>query len=132
MDVLLGDLSYTLGVGQTNTFLRVAGNLAGNNAAKLNAIFNRTLAHAKGKLFLSLQGCCTIDSTALAALATQHRALGNLAREMVLVDVPSQILQVLEGSHLASLFEIFPSLEDAEKHFWTAARTWAGSQGLTM
>lgn len=50
MDMLLGDLNYTLGVGQTNTFLRVAGNLAGGNAAKLSAILNRTLAHAKGKL----------------------------------------------------------------------------------
>ncbi|MEO7427728.1 MAG: STAS domain-containing protein [Fibrobacteria bacterium] len=117
MDMLLGDLNYTLGVGQTNTFLRVAGNLAGGNAAKLSVIFNRTLAHAKGKLFLSLQGCYTIDSTALAAMVCQHKALGILAREMVLVDVPSQILQVLEGSHLASLFEIFPSLEDAEKKY---------------
>jgi anti-anti-sigma factor len=120
MNVLLGDLSYTLGVGPTNTFLRVAGNLAGGNAAKLTAIFNRTLAHAKGKLFLSLQGCYTIDSASLAALASQHRALGSLAREMVLVDVPSQILQVLEGSHLDSLFEIFPSLADAEKKYGRA------------
>ncbi|MDB5048156.1 MAG: hypothetical protein JWO30_1227 [Fibrobacteres bacterium] len=120
MDVILGDLNYTLGVGGTNTFLRVAGNLAGNNAAKLSTIFNRTLAHAKGKLFLSLQGCYSIDSTALAALAVQHKALGNLAREMVLVDVPSQIMQVLEGTHLASLFEIFPSLQDAEKKYGRA------------
>ena len=120
MDVILGDLNYTLGVGGTNTFLRVAGNLAGNNAAKLSAIFTRTLAHAKGKLFLSLQGCYTIDSTALATLALQHKALGHLAREMVLVDVPSQILQVLEGSHLASLFEIFPSLREAEEKYGRA------------
>ncbi|MDB5106681.1 MAG: hypothetical protein JWP91_4370 [Fibrobacteres bacterium] len=120
MDVTLGDLNYTLGIGQTNTFLRVAGNLAGNNAAKLSAIFNRTLAHARGKLFLSLQGCYTIDSQALATLANQHKALGHLAREMVLVDVPTQILQVLEGSQLATLFEIFPSLEDAEKKYGRA------------
>ena len=120
MDVILGDLNYTLGVGGTYTFLRVAGNLAGSNAAKLSTIFNRTLSHAKGKLFLSLQGCYTIDSTALAALALQHKALGHLAREMVLVDVPSQILQVLEGSHLASLFEIFPSLRDAEEKYGRA------------
>jgi anti-anti-sigma factor len=120
MDVTLGDLNYTLGIGQTNTFLRVAGNLAGSNAAKLSAIFNRTLSHAKGKLFLSLQGCYTIDSQALATLASQHKALGHLAREMVLVDVPSQILQVLEGSQLASLFEIFPSLQDAEKKYGRA------------
>jgi anti-anti-sigma factor len=120
MDVILGDLNYTLGVGGTNTFLRVAGNLAGGNAAKLSAIFNRTLAHAKGKLFLSLQGCYTIDSIALAALAHQHKAMTNLAQEMVLVDVPSQIMQVLEGSHLASLFEIFPSLREAEQKYGPA------------
>ena len=120
MNVTLGDLNYTLGVGQTNTFLRVAGNLAGTNAAKLTAIFNRTLSHARGKLFLSLQGCYTIDSQALASLAMQHKALGHLAREMVLVDVPAQILQVLEGSHLSSLFEIFPSLQEAEKKYGSA------------
>lgn len=120
MNVTLGDLNYTLGVGQTNTFLRVAGNLAGTNASKLTAIFNRTLSHARGMLFLSLQGCYTIDSQVLASLAIQHKALGHLAREMVLVDVPAQILQVLEGSHLASLFEIFPSLQEAEKKYGSA------------
>ena len=120
MDVILGDLNYTLGVGQTNTFLRVAGNLAGNNAAKLSTIFNRTLAHARGKLFVSLQGCYSIDSQTLAALAQLHKALGTLCREMVLVDVPSQILKVLEGSHLSSLFEIFPSLQEAEEKYGRA------------
>ena len=120
MDMILGDLNYTLGVGPTNTFLRVAGNLAGTNVAKLSTIFNRTLAHAKGKLFVSLQGCSCIDSQALAALAHQHKALGALCREMVLVDVPAQILQVLEGSHLATLFEIFPSLQEAEKKYGRA------------
>ena len=117
MDVILGDLNYTLGVGQTNTFLRVAGNLTGSNAAKLTTVFNRTLSHARGKLFLSLQGCYTIDSQTLAVIAQQHKALGELCREMVLVDVPSQILQVLEGSHITSLFEVFPSLQDAEKKY---------------
>jgi anti-anti-sigma factor len=120
MDVILGDLNYTFGVGPGNTFLRVAGNLAGSNAAKLNSIFNRTLAHARGKLILSLQGCSSIDSTALAAFAQQHKALTERAMEMVLVDVPTQILAALEGSHLASLFEIVPSLQEAEKKYGRA------------
>ena len=117
MDVTLGDLNYTLGIGQTNTFLRVAGNLAGNNAAKLSTIFNRPLAHARGKLFLSLQGCYTIDSQALAVLAQHHKNMRDRCLEMVLVDVPAQILHALELSQIASLFEIFPSLEDAEKKY---------------
>lgn len=120
MTVLLGDLSYTLGVGQTNAFLRVAGNLAGTNAAKLSIVFQRTLAHARGKLFFSLQGCSSIDSQVLAVLAQQHKALGDRCRDMVLVEVPAQILQVLEGSHVAALFEIFPSLQDAEKKYGLA------------
>lgn len=120
MDVILGDLNYTLGVGQTNTFLRVAGNLAGGNSAKLSSIFNRTMTHARGKLFLSLQGCYAIDSIALAAFAQHHKALTERTMEMVLVDVPSQILTVLEGNHLASLFEIFPSLQEAEKKYGRA------------
>lgn len=117
MNVILGDLNYTLGVGQANTFLRVAGNLAGGNSAKLHAVLNRALAHAQGKLILSLQGASAIDSAALAALARQHKALAEKAMEMVLVDVPSQILAALEGSHMVPLFEIFPSLREAEEKY---------------
>ena len=120
MDVILGDLNYTLGIGQANTFLRVAGNLAGGNAAKLHSVLNRALAHARGKMILSLQGCSSIDSAALAALARQHKALAEKAVEMVLVDVPSQVLAALEGSHLAPLFEIFPSLREAEEKYGRA------------
>lgn len=120
MDVILGDLNYTFGVGPGNTFLRVAGNLAGGNASRLNSIFNRTLAHARGKFIMSLQGCYSIDSAALAAFAQQHKALTERAMEMVLVDVPTQIMAALEGSHLASLFEIVPSLQEAEKKYGRA------------
>ncbi len=121
MDVILGDLNYTLGVGRANTFLRVAGNLAGGNAAKLHVILNRALAHASGKLIFSLQGCYSIDSAALAALARQHQAFAEKAMEMVLVDVPAQIRAALEGSHLDSLFEIFPSLREAELKYGPAS-----------
>ncbi len=120
MDVILGDLNYTLGVGQANTFLRVAGNLAGANAARLNAVFNRAVTHARGKLILSLQGCSAIDSAALAAFARQHKVMAEKAMDMVLVEVPSQILSALESSHLAPLFEIIPSLQEAEKKYGRA------------
>lgn len=120
MDVILGDLNYTLGVGPANTFLRVAGNLAGANVSKLSAILNRTLEHARGQLILSLQGCYSIDSAGLAALARQHKALAERAVAIVLVDVPAQILAALEGSHLASLFEIVPSLREAEQKYGRA------------
>jgi len=120
MDVILGDLKYTLGVGRANTFLRVAGNLAGGNAARLHLILNRALAHASGKLIFSLQGCYSIDSAALAALARNHQAFADKAKEMVLVDVPAQIQAALEGSHLDALFEIFPSLQEAEKKYGPA------------
>ena len=120
MDVLLGDLNYTLGVGRANTFLRVAGNLAGANVAKLHVILNRALAHASGKLIFSLQGCYAIDSAGLAALARQHKALAEKAMAMVLVDVPAQVRAALEGSHLDSLFEIVPSLQEAERKYGPA------------
>ncbi len=120
MNVTLGDLNYTLGVGEANTFLRLAGNLCGSNAVKIGSVFSRTLTHARGKLFLSLQGCSTIDSQALAALALLHKNLEERCRDMVLVDVPVQILRALELSQLASLFEIFPSLEAAEQKYGNA------------
>ncbi len=118
MDVTLGDLNYTLGVGQGNTFLRLAGNLCGvNNAAKLSTVFRRALTHARGKLFLSLQGCYTIDSQALAVLVHQHKELGERCRDMVLMDVPVQIQRILESAQISALWEIFPSLQDAEKKY---------------
>ena len=108
MDVILGDMNYTLGVGQANTFLRVAGNLAGGNVAKLHGILNRTLTHARGR----------VDGG--AALARQHKALAEKAIEIVLVDVPAQIKAALVGSHMDSLFEFVPSLEEAEKKYGRA------------
>jgi anti-anti-sigma factor len=120
MNVLLGDMNYTLGIGPANTFLRVAGNLAGGNVVKLHGIFDRVLSHARGTFILSLQGCSSIDSAALAALARQHKALAERAIEIVLVDVPAQIMAALEGSHMDSLFEFAPSLQEAEKKYGRA------------
>lgn len=117
MNVTLGDLSYTLGIGPTSSFLQLAGNLCGNNAGKLSSIMQRAMMHVQGRLFLSLQGCHSIDSQALALLAHQRAALGERCREVVLVDVPVQLMKVLEGSHIAALFEILPSLQDAEKKY---------------
>ena len=117
MNVTLGDLNYTLGVGPENTFLRLAGNLCGSNALKMAAVFQRTITHARGRLYISLQGCNTIDSQAAAALALHRKNMGERCRDMILVDVPAQILQALEICQIASLFEIFPSLDDAEKKY---------------
>jgi anti-anti-sigma regulatory factor len=116
MNVTLGDLSYTLGIGPSSSFLRLAGNLCGSNTSKLSSIMQRALVHVQGRLFLSLQGCHTIDSQALALLARQRAALGERC-DVVLVDVPAQLQKVLEGSHIAALFEIMPSLQDAEKKY---------------
>jgi anti-anti-sigma factor len=117
MDVLLGDISYTLGVGPGHTFLRVAGNFCGSNTPKLSSVFQRSITHLRGKLFLSLQGCYSIDSQGLAFLVQQSKNLGDRCRDVVLVDVPTGLLNALDGSHLTSLFETFPSLEEAEKKY---------------
>lgn len=118
MNVIVGDLSYTLGVGQGNTFLRLAGNLCGSHtAARVGTVFQRALNHVSDKFFLSLEGCYAIDSEALALLIQQQKTLGAMARDLVLVDVPIQIMKLLEASHLTSLCEVLPSLEDAEKKY---------------
>jgi anti-anti-sigma regulatory factor len=106
-----------LGIGPSSSFLRLAGNLCGSNSGKLGSIMQRAMLHVQGRLFLSLQGCSAIDSQALAMLAHQRAALGERCRDVVLVDVPVQLMKVLEGSHIAALFEILPSLQDAEKKY---------------
>lgn len=117
MNVTLGDLSYTLGIGPSSSFLRLAGNLCGSNTPRLSSIMQRALVHVQGRLFLSLEGCRSIDSQALALLAHQRAALGERVRDVVLVDVPAQLQTVLEGSHIAALFDILPSLQEAEKKY---------------
>jgi len=117
MNVTLGDMHYTLGVGAGHTLLRLAGNLCGSNAAKLGTVFQRSLANLRGKLFLSLQGCSGMDSQSLAFLVQQGRTLGDRCGDVVLVDVPSQFQSMLEGSPLTALFETFPSLQEAEKKY---------------
>lgn len=117
MAVLLGDLSYSIGVGPSNSLLRLAGNLCGHNSVKLGSIMNRVVNHVQGRLFLSLEGCYAIDSTALSHLVRQRKSLQILCRDMVLVDVPAPIRRVLEGYHFDTLFEIIPSLAEAERKY---------------
>ena len=117
MNVTLGDLNYILGVGEENTFLQLAGNLCGTNASKITSVFQRTITHAKGKLFLSLQGCYNMDSQTLAALAIHQKNRLDLCREIVLVDVPSQIMKILELAQITAMTEVFPSIEEAEKKY---------------
>jgi anti-anti-sigma regulatory factor len=118
LDITLGDLNYTLGIGQENTFLRLAGNVGGShNARKLNVVFQRAIQHMRGKLFLSLQGCYTMDADTVAFFAEQRKALGIQARDIILVEVPSQIQAVMDKCQISSLFEIFPSLHEAEKKY---------------
>lgn len=117
MNVTLGDLNYTLGIGPSSSFLRLAGNLCGSNASRLSSFMQRAMTHVQGRLFLSLQGCNQIDSQTLSLLALQRAALGERCRNVVLVDVPDQLRKALEDSPVAALFEILPSLQDAEKKY---------------
>jgi anti-anti-sigma regulatory factor len=117
MNVILGDFNYTLGVGQGNTFLKLAGNLCGSNAARLSTVFQRAMLHVSGKFFLSLQGCKEMDEQILALLIQQQVAMGEKCRDLVLVDVPSQILKILETTSFTTLCEILPSLREAENKY---------------
>ena len=117
MNVLLGDMNYTLGINEGNTFLRLAGNLGGGNLVRLGVIFQRGLNQLRGRFFLSLRGCQAIDSQVLAFLAQQQKSILGAGRALVLVDVPSQILKVLEDSSFAALCEVIPSLAEAEKKY---------------
>lgn len=117
MNVILGDLNYQIGIGRDNSLLYIAGNWCGNNAIKLGVNFVKVIQHVHGKLFLDLEGCKSMDSIALNWLIQLQKILGDKCLGMVLVNVPTPMLEILKGSHIHSLYEILPTLGEAEKKY---------------
>jgi anti-anti-sigma factor len=117
MDLIFGDIHYRLGFGPHNGFLGIAGNLCGQNAQRLSHAFRKVGQHLKGRLFVSLEGLKALDSAAITLLLNEKKALHERHCEVVFVDVPANILKVLDGAHLTSLFEIVPTLQEAEAKY---------------
>jgi len=114
MDLIFGDVHYTLGFGNKNAFLGIAGNLCGKNAERLRHAFAKIAQRLKGRLFVSLDGLKTLDSLAIALFLQQKKVLAALNCEIVLVDVPEPILLILNKTDLNSVFEILPTRQEAE------------------
>lgn len=120
MDLIFGDIHYRLGIGAHNGFLSIAGHLVGPNVQKLALAFRKASHELKGPLFVSLEGLKSVDSAALAVLVREKKALSERHCDAVFVDVPGPIMKLLDGAHLTSLFEIVPTLKEAEAKYGQA------------
>ena len=114
MDIIFGDVHYTLNLGEVNGFLGIAGNLSGANAQRMTAMFRKVVDRLQGRLFLSLEGLKALDSMAIGLLVQNKKVLDDTNHPVVLVDVPPNIRALLDGAHISDLFEIVPTLQEAE------------------
>jgi anti-anti-sigma regulatory factor len=117
MDLIFGDMHYTLGFGPHNGFLGIAGNLCGPNTLKLGPAFRKAAQHLKGRLFVSFDGLKSLDTGAMTFFLQQKKVLDDLHCEVVLVDVPANILLLLDGAQLTSVFEIVATRQEAEAKY---------------
>lgn len=120
MDLIFGDIHYRLGIGAHNSFMSIAGHLGGPNVQRLAQAFRKASQNLQGRLFVSLEGLKSVDSAALALLVREKKALSERHCEAVFVDVPAPIMKLLDGAHLTSLFEIVPTLKEAEAKYGQA------------
>ncbi len=120
MDLIFGDVQYTLGFGARNGFLGIAGNLCGQNSHRLTHAFNKAAKYLQGSLFVSFRGLKALDSLAMTLFLQQKAMLDARHCQVVFVDVPAEILKLLDGAHLTSVFEVVPTLQEAEAKYGVA------------
>lgn len=117
MDLIFGDVHYRLGFGAQNGYLSIAGNLCGQNTQRLVHAFHKVSQNLKGRLFVSLEGLKSVDSSALNLFIREKQKLLERHCEVVFVNVPADILMLMRGADLNSAFEFVPTLQEAEAKY---------------
>jgi anti-sigma B factor antagonist len=62
---------------------------------------------------LSLAGLYLVDSTALGVMIGAMRRARDIGGDLVLADVPANIIRVLEVTGLTKVFKVYPTIADA-------------------
>ncbi len=120
LDVILGDMNYQLGIGQTNSLIRLAGNWSGTHARQLASAFQKALIQPASRLLVSLAECRTIDAQVLQLLKAQQPIFESQSKTILITDIPARLADVIRSSGLNELYETIPSLSEAERKYGQA------------
>ncbi|MEE8169143.1 MAG: STAS domain-containing protein [Phycisphaerae bacterium] len=96
-------------------FVRLAGELAGEDSKALSDAVNELLDGGASRIVLDMSGVAYVNSGGLGALV-QITAKVNARQGRLLLAGPSPFVQgVLESTRLDRFFDIYPSVDEARK-----------------
>jgi anti-anti-sigma factor len=93
--------------------LHCAGRIHYRNEAKLLAVVAHPLLDGSHDLILDLRHVALIDSAGIGQLVLLHMRAKAAGRTVIIAAAPPHIVQLLELTNTAALFEFFDSVEDA-------------------
>ena len=102
-DVVLLDLRGRLTLGQ--------------ETADLRARLNQLLEAGQLRIIFKLEGVTYIDSAGLSTLVACHTSARKRDGIVKLTHLTSRVRDLLQITRLSTVFEIFPTVEDARKSF---------------
>jgi len=105
-DVVLLDLRGRLTLGQ--------------ETADLRARLNQLLEAGQLRIILKLEGVTYIDSAGLSTLVACHTSARKRDGTVKLTHLTSRVRDLLQITRLSTVFEIFPTVEDARQSFESA------------
>ncbi len=96
-------------------------NLEGDESLAFRDRIKGLIADGKNRLVVDLANVKFIDSFGLGALVSALRVVRSAGGDLKLACVPPSVESVLRLTRLTTVFEAFPSLEDALRAFQGAA-----------
>jgi anti-sigma B factor antagonist len=98
--------------------LRIGGQLMGGpDADALRATILNSIQQGTDRILIDLSEITWVNSTGLGILITSHLAARNKGGSLKLVGVSKRIESILSVTRLNTVFEIFPTEEDARRSF---------------
>jgi len=91
--------------------------VVGDEANRLRARLRQMLADGTGQLILDLSHVIYIDSAGLGAIVAGYTTARNLGGSLKLAKIQPQFREQLNVSKLTTIFEVYPTVEEALKSF---------------
>ena len=91
----------------------------GEGSRELRCAIERIAADGGRHVILDLAGVVYVDSSGLGSMIAGYNAMRARGGAVALVNVPKRVAELLSMSGLTGLLRIFPTKEEAARHFQT-------------
>ncbi len=104
------------------TILELEGRVTlGEGSGQLRNKLKETLSQGKTRLVLDLSEVTYIDSAGLGTLVAGFTSAQNQGANLKLANLTSRFSEILHITKLVTVFEVFPTVEEAVKSFASAS-----------